>query len=598
MFGKEPRGIQNLVHPEVLIWRKANEVDVRLNACSTEHAAVSSGERKLFSKKIKQHLADFKRLLKNLGPEYSLEYKLNYGEEGEQRASELDEKVIDDLAEKGIKDFLIVRKFGPEEIFQDDFVDEIREIMVEKYWPLYTFSLKEGPFDIEELTYFILQTGGGEYEDEPERRYHFKQGIPGSVQLRNAENKGKFVYYENGKFYGKGDIGKITSYEEDGVTYYYVEIKNFQRIKPIDINYVGGDLSFDSVGQAGIRRISREDYDTIFTFVPMPKLKRFNLQPSELKNMCDLQLPAELFDQICRALNAGKHIILTGPVGTGKTDLAKGIGEAAKALGYSRGYILTTATSDWTTFDTIGGYMPESSRGLTFQQGAFLDALQNNQMLIIDEINRADIDKAFGQLFTVLSGQPVKLPFRLYGKIISINPGEHIEGGFDEESASYRVGKNWRIVATMNVYDKNFLYEMSYAFMRRFAFIYVDIPKEEYYEKLVDSWAGDSISEDTKKGLMKLTKLGGRRIGPAVIKDIVDYLKMAGNREIERLAEAVVAYILPQLEGIEKAKMEEAWRKIGKQVFKNNIEIANTKVKPIFEEIMGIKLEDVSEDGA
>jgi len=31
--------------------------------------------------------------------------------------------------------------------------------------------------------------------------------------------------------------------------------------------------------------------------------------------------------------------------------------------------------------------------------------------LVIDELNRADIDKAFGQLFTVLSGQSVQLPY-------------------------------------------------------------------------------------------------------------------------------------------------------------------------------------------
>ena len=37
--------------------------------------------------------------------------------------------------------------------------------------------------------------------------------------------------------------------------------------------------------------------------------------------------------------------------------------------------------------------------------------MTQKRVLIIDEINRADIDKAFGELFTLLSGNNVDLPY-------------------------------------------------------------------------------------------------------------------------------------------------------------------------------------------
>ena len=51
----------------------------------------------------------------------------------------------------------------------------------------------------------------------------------------------------------------------------------------------------------------------------------------------------------------------------------------------------------------------------------------------------------------------------------------------------------------MNNYDKDSLYELSYAFMRRFAFVELDIPNEEDFNHLIDMWNDELLSKFTPR---------------------------------------------------------------------------------------------------
>ncbi|GAB4310814.1 MAG: hypothetical protein Kow0019_08940 [Methanobacteriaceae archaeon] len=310
------------------------------------------------------------------------------------------------------------------------------------------------------------------------------------------------------------------------------------------------------------------------------------LYPKEIKTT--LKLNQRVIYQICGTLNADKHIMMTGAPGTGKTDLVESVCDIASSLGYTEGYILTTATSDWTTFDTIGGYMPDKNGKLYFEEGKFLQSIRENKWLIIDEINRADIDKAFGQLFTVLSGQGVELPYKNNGKSIKIKPGTKNDSYYSPEDSTYYVGKNWRILATMNVYDKDYLFEMSYAFMRRFTFIYIDLPDENDFKELINEWCGD-LDSHYIESINKLLKINEyRQIGPAIFKDIAEYVKereKIGSNDLV-LNDAVLSYIIPQFEGLERVKVMGIWNII-KEIFDYNEEI-----KMRLEDIATVKLDE------
>jgi hypothetical protein len=124
-----------------------------------------------------------------------------------------------------------------------------------------------------------------------------------------------------------------------------------------------------------------------------------------------LRIAPDILANVLAALGSGKHLILTGPPGTAKTTLAEIVAAVAADAGLCSGYTLTTATADWTTYETIGGLKPDTKAGLSFQEGHFLEAVRRQQWLVIDELNRSNFDRAFGQLFTVLSGQAVELPY-------------------------------------------------------------------------------------------------------------------------------------------------------------------------------------------
>ena len=206
------------------------------------------------------------------------------------------------------------------------------------------------------------------------------------------------------------------------------------------------------------------------TMIPETEKVNFALP----KNQRLIGIDAAVYRQIEAAVRADKrHVMLYGPPGTGKTELARYL--AARLT--SKTYVLVTGSADWSSQDLIGGYQPLGDGKIGFVPGILLRNF--DRPFIIDEMNRCDIDKVLGPLFTVLSKGSTTLPYRV-NVVDPLSAQYQILGSYQPEAPAhvYSPAPDWRIIATINTVDKSSLYQMSYALSRRFAWIFVDAPTD------------------------------------------------------------------------------------------------------------------------
>lgn len=284
-----------------------------------------------------------------------------------------------------------------------------------------------------------------------------------------------------------------------------------------------------------------------------------------------LELPRQVLAEAVTALRSGKHLLISGPPGTGKSTLAEALCRAVMGNQYD----VATGTADWTTFDTIGGYVP-SENGLRFEAGLVLRALRRGAWVVVDELNRADIDKAFGPLFTLLAGtggaqanRRVVLPYRTEGRNVEIRWAKTRTSG-----GGFVITPTWRLIGTLNVADKASLFQLSFAFLRRFALINVPVPQPEEYRSLIRSFfASAHLEGETADEIIDCSlnlALGPRLLGPAILEDMASFVAhglvetaSSGSAYSDPVAAFVTAarlYAVPQYEG---ADADEVARALG-----------------------------------
>ena len=127
-----------------------------------------------------------------------------------------------------------------------------------------------------------------------------------------------------------------------------------------------------------------------------------------------------------------------------------------------------------------------------------------------------------------------------------------------EKTDVIRVPANWRIIATMNVFDKNLLFDMSYALMRRFAFIEVGTPSDEAYEKLLAGPGRDRRQAAAACASSPTSARPSTSTPPST--------PPAGPRTAPPspgcIYEVFYAYFLPQFEGMEDRRATTLYRTV------------------------------------
>lgn len=214
-------------------------------------------------------------------------------------------------------------------------------------------------------------------------------------------------------------------------------------------------------------------YGKLYDNVPEDFETEFD-QISKKDFLANIFLEEWQFDDILEMLESTnkKQIILQGPPGTGKTFIAKNI---ARFLAKSSNRIETIQFHPSYSYeDFIEGYRPGSTDGFQLKNGifkTFCDEARkdrdSNYILTIDEINRGNLSKIFGELMYLLEyrNETVRLTYS----------GE-----------DFSIPKNLIIIGTMNTADRS-LAIMDYALRRRFYFIDLECNTERLEKWLLEN---------------------------------------------------------------------------------------------------------------
>lgn len=261
---------------------------------------------------------------------------------------------------------------------------------------------------------------------------------------------------------------------------------------------------------------------------------------SKEKFLEDVFVDEKKYDLIISILDKKKNIILEGAPGVGKTYIARRL--AYSIIGEkNKNYVeFIQFHQSYSYEDFVEGYRPDEN-GFELKRGIFyklckkaLNDPSNKYYIVIDEINRGNLSKIFGELLMLIEND---------------KRGEELTLAYSEEK--FCVPENLYIIGLMNTADRS-LALIDYALRRRFAFIRIEpaFDNEKFKKKFAEKFDEDfsnviSIIKNINKAIEDDKSLGnGFKIGHSYFcPNLKDRL---GN--IKDIQDIITYEILPLLE--------------------------------------------------
>ena len=301
----------------------------------------------------------------------------------------------------------------------------------------------------------------------------------------NAKEGDVVIGYESSptkQIVGLLNITKVV----DGECIYFKKTETLQ--DPIDYSTIRSiyelhNMEYMKNQQGSFFKLTADEYDTIMELIrgdnPLPKNEKKEVY-NEKKFLDEVFVTEEDFLDLKNLLLRKKNLILQGAPGVGKTFAAKRLAYALMGEKDDDRVMQVQFHQNYSYEDFVMGYKPNEEGGFELKNGIFYRFCkraaadrEHKYFFIIDEINRGNLSKIFGELLMLIENdyrdKPIQLSYR------------------DE---LFAVPENLYIIGMMNTADRS-LAMIDYALRRRFSFFemkpgFETIGFKEEIRKLMD----------------------------------------------------------------------------------------------------------------
>ena len=254
--------------------------------------------------------------------------------------------------------------------------------------------------------------------------------------------------------------------------------------------------------QGSLFKVTDSEYEIIRAILD-DKNDTHTIKPYSIESSLEtIFIDESKFHNILDRIKFKKNLVLQGPPGVGKTFIATHIAYALMGVEDKRRTSMIQFHQSYSYEDFMQGFRPNSEAKFDLKNGAFYEFCRKAQrdpgnpyVFIIDEINRGNLSKIFGEMFMLIEADKRGPDYAM--------PLTYAQSLYD----TFFIPDNLYIIGTMNTADRS-LAMVDYALRRRFCFINLEpaFGNEKFKKFLVNRGVEETVVDKVIDRMMQLNK--------------------------------------------------------------------------------------------